>query len=608
MRLLKILPGLILAVYVTVGNMTSFRPPVMKYFSLAMSALIVLASYIKGRKGGLSAIDKAFLIFMVLNALAFFFFPQTLGGLIALFPTALLYGVLFLAATLPALFVNRYFTEFFARQSTPEAVWETDIFKAINRHMTWLWAALFALATFVAAMPYLFGISHGPLTDLLFQVALPGALMIGVGMVLNKWYPQYYQRKMGIEPDPYVRATDQPQKEETMPRQITVVALNGSPHGAIGNTSQMTQMIASALSQEAIRVEEILLADRKIEYCIGCGVCLEKGACWRPDDFREIVDRLLAADGIILASPVYFGHVTAQMKTFIDRSLPYGHKLREPGKPGLAISVSAGRGETETGRFLARILGVYGAFSVGVFTAIATNPGAFLGKEAVEARAGDLARDLATAIKEKRSYPVTDEHLSTYLFMKELVTREKEFMQDDYKYWQETGLLDGFESFAGQKFAEANYDPEFRKEWLKEIVREYKSKRGKGGSEGQGEEGVEVPAENRATGKASAKTCLELLKMMPSGFKAHAAQGLAAVYQFEITGGEKFTAHLKIEKGRCTFHEDAHEKPDVTIESPAHIWLAISRGEMSGQTAFMAEKYRVEGNLGLVMKLKSLFG
>jgi len=62
---------------------------------------------------------------------------------------------------------------------------------------------------------------------------------------------------------------------------LKVVALNGSPHGAAGNISQMIQMVASALSQEDILVEVIHLAEKRVEYCVGCGICLQKGECWR---------------------------------------------------------------------------------------------------------------------------------------------------------------------------------------------------------------------------------------------------------------------------------------------------------------------------------------
>jgi len=96
--------------------------------------------------------------------------------------------------------------------------------------------------------------------------------------------------------------------------------------------------------------------------------------------------------------------------------------------------------------------------------------------------------------------------------------------------------------------------------------------------------------------------------MMPLGFKKEAAGALNAVYQFEIGGPENFTAHLSIADGRCTYVDGPHEKPDVTIKSPADVWLAISRGEMDGQSAFMSGKYKVEGDLTLLMRLRTLFG
>ncbi len=52
----------------------------------------------------------------------------------------------------------------------------------------------------------------------------------------------------------------------------------------------------------------------------------------------------------------------------------------------------------------------------------------------------------------------------------------------------------------------------------------------------------------------------------------------------------------------------AREKPDVVIKSPADVWLAISRGEMDGQSAFLSGRYKVEGNVGLLMKIKGMFG
>jgi multimeric flavodoxin WrbA len=306
-----------------------------------------------------------------------------------------------------------------------------------------------------------------------------------------------------------------------MTEQLKVVAVNGSPHGVAGNTGQMLEMIASHLTGEGIDLEEVTLADKKIEYCVGCALCLEKSGCWRNDDQREIIGKLMDADGIILAAPVYFAHVTAQMKAFIDRSLGYGHKPRNSWKPGLAVSVSAGKGETETGSYLSNRLRVYGAFSVGTFTAIAILPGGFLGNAAVEARGRDLAQDLARAIKEKRRYPVTDEYLSYYLFMRDLVTREKGLMEDDYRHWRETGLIDGFEAYVKQEFTPTEIDPETRKEWRGEIIREVKAK-GKGGSLGSE---LEVKTSGASASRPSTESCHELLRNMPAAFRSRRQRG-----------------------------------------------------------------------------------
>lgn len=620
MRLLRLLPAIGLTAYIAFGNVVAFRPDAMRPFAVIGIVLMLLVAALRRRAGGVSAIDRGILVFMAINGIAFWVFPQTLGAVVALFPTGTLYGVLFLIVALPAALKKQYFTEYFAKQTTPEAVWETDIFKAINRRMTWIWAALFATAASVTAIPHLFALPGGLFMGLLFQIVLPGMVLAGIGIPLNSRYPGHYQRRLGIGPADsgnfrkaattagWSAAGDKPQKEEKMESRTRVVALNGSPHGAAGSISRMIQMMAPALLEQGVLVEEIRLAAKRIEYCVGCALCLQEGKCWRSDDHAGVVEKLFAADGIILASPVYFGQVTAQMKAFIDRSLTYGHKPRRTWKPGLAVCVSAGRGETATGHYLAGMLGVYGAFSVGTFTAIATNPGAFLGKELVEARARDLALDLARAIREKRRYPATDEALAMFLFMKELVTREKDFMEDDYRYWQETGLFDGFEAFSGQKFAEAGYDPGVRKAWLREIIREDRAKGGREKAKEGETEAMKGDEGAAAKGKASAKTCFELIQMMPLGFRKGAAEGLTAVYQFEITGPEAFSAHIRIADGGCSFREGRHARPDVVIASPADVWLAISKGELNGQTAFMTGRYKIEGDIGLLMRLNALFG
>jgi multimeric flavodoxin WrbA len=531
------------------------------------------------------------------------------------YPVAALYAALFVVAVLPPLLGREVFTTYFARKTTPPAVWKTDVFRTINRHLTALWAALFVAGFCSALVPGLFS-NRGFLWEALFEALIPAALMVGIGVSANQRYPGYYQRRIGLVPVANIGAASDPkqinlsaslpsatpaQKEEKpMESRFTIVAVNGSPHAGIGNTAMMLEMLRQPLADRGCGLEVVTLCEHEIEYCTGCALCMEKGKCWIPDDQHAIVERLLAADGVILASPVYFLHVTAQMKTFLDRSLAWGHKPRPAWKPGLAVSVSAGLGETQTAEYLAGLLRVYGAFPVGRLTAMATSLGEFVGREAVAAHAKNLARDLAQAIREKRRYPATDADLRFYQFMGNLVQRHRgSIMNDDYAHWEKHGLFNDFETYIQQKREKTSYDPEIRKAWMQEMITRHKAKR-----EGRKTEIRKAPP---ATPAAQASTCRELMKLMPLGFDPSAARGVEAVYQFDVSGVETFQAHLKISGGACSYHEGPAPAPGVVIRTPGEVWLAIARGELDGQQAFMSGRYTAEGDLALLLKLQAFF-
>lgn len=370
-----------------------------------------------------------------------------------------------------------------------------------------------------------------------------------------------------------------------MTESYRVIAINGSPHEGFGNTSQMLAMLGQNLAREGLELEEIFLNQQQIGFCTGCGTCLETEGCWVRDDHKSVMRSVLEADAVILASPVYFFNVTAQMKTFLDRSLGYGHRPQPGWKPGLALSVSAGYGESWVADYLGQVLRTFGAFPIGKFTAIAVGPGEFLGREAVEARAADLARDLAQAVKEGRRYPPTDQDLGYWLFMSNLIKENRDFMVTDYEHWREAGLFRNFEAYVGQSRSRPSQAQQANQQ---------------------------TAAAPTATGpEATAPgpgTCRELLEMMPQVLNPTVAADLTATYQFEVSGSEDFTAHLAVADGKASFHEGPAEKPDLIIMTPAEVWLAISRGELDGTQAYLGGRFRIKGDLGLLVKLKTLFG
>ena len=101
--------------------------------------------------------------------------------------------------------------------------------------------------------------------------------------------------------------------------------------------------------------------------------------------------------------------------------------------------------------------------------------------------------------------------------------------------------------------------------------------------------------------------CHDTIAGMPSVFNAEAAGDLSAEIQFIVSGEEPGTYYLNIKSGTCTFFEGETSSPTMTIKTPSEVWLAISRDEMDGQAAFMQQKYTVEGDFSLLMKLNDLF-
>ena len=618
---LPYLPFIAIMAFFIVGKVFEFQTSPMKATTLILSVSGLWAWVHFRHSSPVSPIHKGMVGFLVLATFAFWVWPAKAGRLMAAYPAAALYAVLFLVAVVPPLIGREVFTMYFARKTAPPAVWETDIFKTINYHLSGLWALLF-FCSFVSGLLAGIEIFSGPLYGITFEVLLPAILMLGIGLPVTRRYPDYYQRKLGLTPAiqsaagpekdtpsrlpiksqapiEYDPRTLEKMEEPKMSENQTIVAVNGSPHAGVGNTSMMIEMLRGPLAAEGFNLEIINLCEKEIDYCYGCGFCLEKGKCWIEDEHRAIANQLLSADGIILGSPVYVFHVTGQMKTFLDRSLAYGHKPRSTWKPGLAVSVSAGLGETQTAEYLAGVLRVYGAFAVGKLTALAVGPGEFIGRDAVEARAQELAHDLARAIKEKRRRPASDMDLRFYQFMGDLVKRHKDrVMKHDYKHWQENGLYNGFESYIQQTTAEISYNPTARDAWIKELIANHKKRK-------KQKMGGPAPTANR--GPQVAQSCAELLQMMPLGFNRTESDGLEAIYQFEISGEENFTACLKISAGQCSYHDGPSDNPAVIIKPPADVWLAISKGELDGQQAFMSGKYKVEGDLSLLLRLKSLF-
>ncbi len=119
---------------------------------------------------------------------------------------------------------------------------------------------------------------------------------------------------------------------------MKVLGINGSPH-ADGNTAYALRYALDYLEDADAETAYISLADKVINYCDGCFTCRD-GACIHDDDMTAIVDAMRACDCLLLASPVYMGMVSGQMKTMMDRTvlLRVGGEFQLSGRIGAGIA------------------------------------------------------------------------------------------------------------------------------------------------------------------------------------------------------------------------------------------------------------------------------
>jgi len=133
-----------------------------------------------------------------------------------------------------------------------------------------------------------------------------------------------------------------------------IVAIYGSPRRK-GNTATLLSRAVQGARDSDVRVVEIVLRDLKISPCLEIYACKKDGRCAIKDDFHPVVDQILSAKGLMLASPIFFYTVSAHTKILMDRcqslwvkkywidKVPFGQW--EPKRKGFFISVGATKGK-----------------------------------------------------------------------------------------------------------------------------------------------------------------------------------------------------------------------------------------------------------------------
>ena len=99
----------------------------------------------------------------------------------------------------------------------------------------------------------------------------------------------------------------------------------------------------------------------------------------------------------------------------------------------------------------------------------------------------------------------------------------------------------------------------------------------------------------------------EIFTNMPSVFNPSAAQGLDAVFQYEITGEGGGNWIVVIKDGACEVKEGTHDSPTVTLTMSAETWLAIVNKQLNGMQAFMNGQLKASGDIMLASQIEQMF-
>ncbi|MFH1355147.1 MAG: flavodoxin family protein [Candidatus Omnitrophota bacterium] len=218
---------------------------------------------------------------------------------------------------------------------------------------------------------------------------------------------------------------------------MKILLITASPRLEESKTFILAKSVLKGASESEADTEVIHLADEDVCFCQHCQACHEEILqCVNNDSIPAILNKMIEADGIILASPNYINQVTAVMKALFDRSTHFIHCKRLLGKYVAGV-ISSGSGQDKEVldyiRYYAHICGAQ--YSGGVSAC----------ERSVEEKADEayqLGKKLVDDILEKKSFGDQVEIIeASREHFKNLILLRKDEWPQEYAYWQKNGWL-----------------------------------------------------------------------------------------------------------------------------------------------------------------------
>jgi multimeric flavodoxin WrbA/putative sterol carrier protein len=360
---------------------------------------------------------------------------------------------------------------------------------------------------------------------------------------------------------------------------MNVLALNSSPRtGGESKTEMMLNALVSGMRDADAEVEVVALHEKKIKYCTGCFSCWTKtpGICIHKDDMtRELFPKFLEADLAVFASPLYHFTFNAEMKTFIERTLPIlepffrqengctYHPFRNRHPKVAILSVAGFPDEAVFNQLSSWLNFIYDGYHPDEKPLVAE-----IYRPMAESLTVPYFKEIAAQILDATEQ-AGRELVNSGSISDETLARVKQPMMDNPPEFLKIGNL------MWQTCIDEGITP-----------REF------------GEKGL-MPRPD------SISSYVDLMKM---GFNPAAAKELKKTIQFNFTGENQGSCFLSINDGSIQGQMGNTSDPDLTVNTPFELWMDILAKKADGQQMFMEQKYTTEGDLGLLLQMDQFFG
>jgi multimeric flavodoxin WrbA/putative sterol carrier protein len=346
---------------------------------------------------------------------------------------------------------------------------------------------------------------------------------------------------------------------------VKVIAFNSSPRPAArSRTALMLDALAEGMREAGAEVEIVDLKDKKIRTCTACYTCwsLTPGKCSQQDDMTlDLLPRIVAADIVVFASPLYHYHINAAMKALIERTLPAFQPFLERNGDAIYHPVRDKFPDVV-------LLCVAGNPDAGVFEHLSGWANYLFGKNGMQPGLRLIAEIYRTS---SSIMTVTPDKLKDILDAtqqagSELVRDRKVSPQTMSRITKPVEEIDTVLELANMSW--------------RYCIAEHVTPAG-------------MENKNRPPRPVSIKSLIAILKM---GFNREKAAGREGVLQFNLSGENAGSFHMVVMGGAIEACEGIAARSDLEVDAPFDVWADIMCGKLDGAQAMIDGKYKLRGD------------